>query len=553
MKNPTSHPAGPRLFDQHAIRTVVPLDGDWTLHVPGEGTKIAAGEWAAGREFAYSVPGVWEGIDELVNYRGEAVARREVELAAAGRARLVFRGVSHTARVFVDGREIGGHHNAYTPFALDAGVLGAGTHEVLVHVSNEHGELSALHIPNDYYNYGGLSRPVELQVLAGDCAIRYVHVTPTGGPGAWAGRIDAVVTNHGGAVTGDLVVELGGQVVRFDGVEFGAGETAVSQEADFPDVEAWSPDHPKLYALSATLVVAGEPVDDWRDRTGFRTVVTDGERILLNGEPVFFLGFNRHEDHADFGCALPLAAMRADVDTLLDLNCNAVRTSHYPNDERFLDLCDERGLLVWEENHARALTEAQMTTEQFREQCAACNSEMIEWHHNHPSIVLWGILNECASHTEVGRERYAEQFRQIEELDRSRPTTFASCHPGNDLCLDLPAVCSFNWYFNWYSSHAVGACLDHNLPGIDERGAAGKPMIASEFGGGAIPGYHDPVRRAKWSEERQCDVLEECLAAYLTNPRFCGAFIWQFCDVRVDEEWAMGRPRTMNNKGSSAF
>ncbi len=545
-----SDSGGSRLFAQHSIRTVRSLDGDWTLHVPRGSATLDPLAWGeAERTFAYPVPSVWENIPELVNYRGHAVARRTFTLAEAGRTRLVFKGASHTARVFVDGRQIGGHHNAYTPFALDAGELAAGEHELVVHLSNEHGDASALHVSNDYYNYGGLTRPVELHVLRGDCAIRFVHFTPAGGVGNWSGRFDVAVENFGAPTRGDLVVELAGQTLRLDNVDMASGETLFSMDGEFPGAEPWSSDHPKLYRLTATLSVGGEAVDDWGDRTGFRTVVTDGERLLLNGEPVFLQGFNRHEDHADHGCALPLSALVADVDTMIDLGSNAVRTSHYPNDERFLDLCDERGLMVWEENHARGLTPEQMRHPRFRDQCRNCNAEMIEWHYNHPSILLWGILNECASHTEEGAAMYAEQFEQIKALDASRRTTFASCHPGNDLCLEMPDVCGFNWYHNWYSSHEVLACFEHGLPGVDGRGAAGKPMIASEFGGGAIPGYHDPVRRAKWSEERQCDVLEECLDVYLKHPRLVGSFIWQFCDVRVDEGWAMGRPRTMNNKG----
>lgn len=539
-----------RLFAQHSVRAVESLDGEWMLHVPVGAVTLDPIEWEdADRTFSYSVPSVWEKIPELVNYRGHAVARRTFALAEAARVGLVFKGASHTARVFVDGREIGGHHNAYTPFALDAGELEAGEHELLVHLTNEHGEASALHVSNDYYNYGGLTRPVELHVFRGDCTIRFVHFTPTGGAGDWSGRFEFAVTNLGEPVRADLTIELAGRTVRLGDVFIGAGESRHVAEADFPDVEAWSPDHPKLYHLVATLAVGGEVVDDWADRTGFRTVVAEGEKILLNGKPVFLMGFNRHEDHAEFGCALPLAALVADVDTMLDLGCNAVRTSHYPNDERFLDLCDERGLMVWEENHARGLSLEQMQHPRFREQCRAGNAEMVEWHYNHPSILLWGILNECASHTEAGRAMYAEQFEQIEALDASRATTFASCHPGDDLCLGLPDVCGFNWYHNWYTSHDVGACFEHGLPGIEVRGAGEKPMIASEFGGGAIPGYFDPVRRAKWSEDRQGDVLEECLDVYLNHPRLSGSFIWQFCDVRVDEGWAMSRPRTMNNKG----
>ena len=75
----------------------------------------------------------------------------------------------------------------------------------------------------------------------------------------------------------------------------------------------------------------------------------------MYSEPVFLKGFNRHEDYGDIGCAIPLQLMAQDMDLMQDMGANAVRTCHYPNDERFLDLCDERGIMVWEENHARGL------------------------------------------------------------------------------------------------------------------------------------------------------------------------------------------------------
>ena len=123
------------------------------------------------------------------------------------------------------------------------------------------------------------------------------------------------------------------------------------------------------------------------------------------------------------GCAIPLQLMVQDLDLMRDMGANAVRTCHYPNDELFLDLCDERGVLVWEENHARGLDLEHMMNPNFDIQCENCIREMIENHYNHPSIVIWGILNECASETEEGRKKYAAQYAQIRRMDQSRPTT----------------------------------------------------------------------------------------------------------------------------------
>lgn len=537
-----------RRFEHHRVRRVVSLDGCWRLRVPRDGATIEPLDEASGEERDFFVPGVWETLLGMENYRGQAVARRTFEVAEAGAARLVFKGVSHTARVFVDGVEVGGHHNAFTAFAVDLPRLEAGEHELRVHITNEHGDASALHVPNDYYNYGGINRPVELQRLNGSAYLGRVHVTPRREADRWVAGVEAEVVNLGGPIDGEVAVELAGRRLSLGGA-MGEGATQLSGEMSFEGVEPWSPGSPTLYMIDATLSVDGRVVDDWRDRTGFRTVEVAGGRLLLNGEPVFFVGFNRHEDHAEYGCALPESAQAQDIAMFKDLGANALRTSHYPNDERTLDLCDERGLMVWEENHARGLNLEQMQHPRFDDQCRDCIAEMIEQHYNHPSIVLWGILNECASQTEAGRAKYAAQFEQIKSRDQSRPTTFASCCHGTDICQDLPDVAGWNWYPNWYGQAGAGDRIGHHLAWLAGTPANDKPIICSETGAGAIPGFRDPRRRAKWSEERQVELIEELLDPLLGHERLSGVFLWQFCDVRVDEAVARGRPRTMNNKG----
>jgi len=545
-----------RTFRTHHVRRVESLDGVWTLHVPREGDTIDPVDRGHAIARPCDVPGCWEQMLGLENYRGEAVAVRRFQLDQPGPVRLVFGGVSHTARVFVDGEEVGRHHNAYTAFDVELASLEAGPHELAVHVSNAFGELSALHVPNDYYTYGGLTRPVELQRLARPLVVRYAHVTPERDRDAdrWAARLAVCVTNFGdGPIDAGLRVRVAGRVAELAPQAYPVGPIVVHAQVGFDpgEVQPWSPDAPRLYEIAAELVdpAEGEPVDDLVDRFGFRTVAVSGDRVLLNGEPITVAGFNRHEDHAEYGCALPLSAQRHDLELMVDLGANMLRTSHYPNDPRTLDLCDEMGLMVWEENHARGLTLGQMQHPRFREQCRDCIAEMIEQHFNHPSIILWGLLNECDSVSDEGRAMYAEQFAQVRELDRSRPVTFASCKYQACRCQDLPDVASWNIYPGWYHDTDPAEYLASTLDYLEAHGGAGKPVIISEAGAGAIPGYLDPRRRGKWSEDRQADILDELLDKYFANPRITGVILWQFCDVRVDEAFAMNRPRTMNNKG----
>ena len=128
--------------------------------------------------------------------------------------------------------------------------------------------------------------------------------------------------------------------------------------------------------------------------------------MYINGKLILYNGVNRHEFDSEMGRAINKEVMEKDIKIMKQFNVNALRTSHYPNDELFLDLCDELGILVWEENHARGLSEEQMRNPNFERQCETCIREMIAAHYNHPSSYIWGILNECASDTEYGRECY---------------------------------------------------------------------------------------------------------------------------------------------------
>ncbi|UUZ91978.1 hypothetical protein LJK87_41940 [Paenibacillus sp. P25] len=205
-----------------------------------------------------------------------------------------------------------------------------------------------------------------------------------------------------------------------------------------PGVEAWSPRSPRLYELELRLFTAEDgasPMDDLIERVGFRTVTTKKGRIQINGEDIVLQGFNRHEDHPLVGAAFPLPLMAKDLDLMADMGANSVRTSHYPNDERFLDLCDERGFCVWEENHARGLSLEQMRNPNFIRQCEQVNKEMVLQHGNHPSIVIWAILNECASDTEEGRVHYKRQLEQIRALDRDPAAHLRLSSPGQGALL----------------------------------------------------------------------------------------------------------------------
>ncbi|MBQ4580841.1 MAG: beta-glucuronidase [Clostridia bacterium] len=527
-----------RMFPIHQIRKSEPAPALWTLTVLDKDVP----------PMKALVPSAWEMIPALHNYRGRAVY--ETEITCGGNVRICFGGVSFRARVLLDGAEIASHYNAFTAFDAVAAGLAYGTHRLAVEVDTRFGDDSTLHVSNDYYSYGGITRPVTVEQLS-DAYVKQLHVTPIRGENGWQARVEAILCSlSGNELVCDVRLEAAGASDCVQGLTIAPhGEIVVTRLLDCPDVQPWEVESPVLYDVSAVIEAEGEAVDDLCDRFGFRTVEVRGKDILFNGKKLTIKGFNRHEEYGPFGCATPVESMAHDILLMKDMGANAVRTCHYPNDPRFLDLCDEMGLLVWEESHARGLSIDTMRLPNFMPQNLLCTREMVQQHYNHPSIFIWGCLNECSDDTDDGADCYRRTFRLLDELDESRPMTAALLERAGGKVFGDSDVISVNIYPQWYYNAPVQDSIDKKRAEIIAGGGGDKPLIISEIGGGAVYGYHDPLGEAKWSEERQCTILREQITAVLTHPDCSGIFIWQFADVRVDEGWAMSRPRTHNNKG----
>lgn len=529
-----------RIITTHRLRKTCQPSPIWTLTTLDEG--------GANAPISAMVPGVWESIPGLKNYRGRAVY--EKQLNCGGTLRFVFGGVSFHAKVYLDDTLLAQHHGAYTAFDCLAEDVPYGSHTLRVEVDNRFSDASALHVPNDYYAYGGINRPVSIEQLGG-AYIRTLHVTPRRRGRVWVADVSVTICSlKDEAQTIDVDVKVGPASISWKNRDLPArSEIVLFTTLMAPGVSAWSPEHPQLYEAEAVLWLDGEPGDDLCDRFGFREIKTEDGQLLLNGEPIFIKGVNRHEEYADFGCAVPLEAMVKDVQLMRDLGCNLVRTCHYPNDPRFLDLCDQYGLMVWEEGHARGLSLQQMLHPLFVEQTMTCLEEMVAQHHNHPCIILWGCLNECDDVSDEGAAIYRQCYKKLNQLDASRPMTAALLDRTGSQVLGDSDVVSMNLYPLWYHNTPATQHVENIKEWANTHGGAGRPFIVSEIGAGAIAGYHDSFGHAKWSEERQADILREQIAACMENPQVNGVILWQFADVRVDESWFDKRPKCMNNKG----
>ena len=275
-------------------------------------------------------------------------------------------------------------------------------------------------------------------------------------------------------------------------------------------------------------------------RFGIRTVEARAKRIWLNGEPIYLKGANRHEAHPAFGAATPEAQMVEDLQLMKSINCNFVRGCHYQQSRRFLDYCDEMGMLVWEESLGWNNSAKQMADPEYFRQQVDQTKAMVKASFNHPSVIIYAFQNENASQTKEGKKMNDALIDAIKGEDSGRLVTFACSHCKDDISNEKTDLVAYNTYPGWFDNKGVGdnanlnRIVDEKVREITDRFRKlypEKPIIVSEMGVCGVYGAHDPAA-AQWTEEFQCDYVGAAIRAVFANPEMCGFTIWHFADAR---------------------
>ena len=538
-------------YPHYLDRIVHDLDGVWDFqYTPG--AEDPAHPDLAALDFGdrLPVPGVFDVMPGYEGRGGTAYYRTRVSVTPNAKLLLKSPGLGMWGAFFWDGRPVGVHDLPYSgmEFVFDAG--NGAEHELVVAVDNR---FDAARQPLlspffDFYCHGGIFRPLELHELPALSLDRaQVRVTDLD-----AGKVRVEVTFRGDAVPDRVKVRI-----AFDDeparartltVAGGRGEfTAVLR-----DKRRWDCEHPVLHTLKVAL--DGETLVE---RFGLRTVAAEHGKILLNGEAVRLCGYCRHEAHPEFGPALPPQIIMEDLQLLRQVGCNFVRGCHYPQDQRFLDLCDEFGILVWEESLGWGNRPEQYADPRFAAAQRRQVEPMVKNSGNHPAVILWGFMNEGASDDPECRFLYEDMAAALRKLDPSRLVTYATKKFTNDIDLDLVDVIGLNTYPGWYALDPdkfrpldeIPARYDEFLAFLHERGFDDKPLLFSEIGAGAIYGWRDRFH-GPWSEEYQRDYLDTVLDYFFSHDRVCGISLWQFIDSRTySTAYSIRRPRAFNNKG----
>lgn len=480
------------------------------------------------------VPGCFDMMPKWLMKKGTGLYRRVFELDRdVSAAWLIIDGVGLRAKFKIDGREIGVDEFPWSRVELATGPLKAGRHVIEAAVDNRIDiRTNRLFFPRyDFYSFGGFFHGLSLSF---DNRILRVRTRDFE-----KGLVEIEAVNFSKTHFDATIV--------FDGVNkvdatFKAGRATVR----VPKCKLWSPDSPNLH----TVVV-----DGCAARFGVRDIRVDGTHILLNGKRLILKGVNRHESHPDQGAATSEELMLRDIQLLKSIGGNFIRGAHYPQAQRFLDLCDENGILVWEESLGWGNLATQMDCEVrdpiFRKLQVEQTRLMVRNSFNHPSVIFFGFLNECQSSEEDVKSLVEELAAVIRAEDSGRLVTFAVNRLPNGVVgqeEDISAGCcdviSFNTYPGWIDrsdgpgdKESLARLIKSGPYGVDtivacfERRYPGKPILIAEMGTCGLYGKRDPAGGA-WSEEFQAEYFDDVLSAALSNTRLSGVTLWQFCDAR---------------------
>jgi beta-glucuronidase len=505
------------------------------------GSLMVPGDWNSQREnlFLYEGP-VW--YRRLFPYRKRPGVRSFVYFGAA----------NYEATIYLNGKKLGEHFGGYTPFNFEVtDAVNDGDNALVVEVNSARRADGVPSVNTDWWNYGGLTRDVDLVEVPETFIQDYLIQLAKGSTGEIAGWLRL----NGAAKSSSATLEIpeAGITQKISTNAEGFGEFK------FPaKLTLWSPENPKLYRVilstGSAATVAGEASADSKhdrveDQIGFRTIETRGPQILLNGKPIFLRGISMHEE-------APFRGGRAfsteDAQTLLgwakELGCNFVRLAHYPHNENEVRLADKLGLLLWSEVPVYWTVDWQnpATLESAESQLR----DSIARDRNRASVILWSLSNETP--IDPARTEFITKLAAYARTqDSTRLITSALNHTQNagpfSRTLNDPLgaaldVLGINEYIGWYEGKPEDAPQTHWTIAYD------KPVILSEFGAGAVAGNHGDAN-ARFTEEYQARLFEQQLRMLRQMPNLAGMSPWVLMDFHSPRRLLEGVQDFRNLKG----
>ncbi|MBQ2847601.1 MAG: beta-galactosidase [Clostridia bacterium] len=525
------------------MRKVTNINQGWNFIKDGISEKV-------------DLPHTWNAFDgqggEETYYRGRCVYERNIPFFE-GRVYLELNGVNTVCEVFVNGIYIGSHENGYSMFRYEITdfIKADEENSIRIIVDNSANEYLYPEMA-DFTFYGGIYRDVNIisevsksHFALLDMSLCGMYITPKAD-----GRVfvKSLVEGSCMGLTKEFVI------TDADGKKIAKTETDADRDAVKLFIEEpvlWNAtENPYLYTMTARLKKDGAVIDEVSDRFGVREFYFDSEKgFFLNGKHVKMKGVSRHQDWEELGNALTIEEHKKDIELIKEVGANSIRLAHYQHDEKFYDLCDEAGFLVWAE-----IPVISKFSKKKQEQAKFMLEELIRQNYNHPSIFCWSVANEISIGGAGGgvNDGIRELNAIAHALDSTRPTataqvTFSSV---NSKLNDIPDILGYNQYFGWYVQTVEQ--IDKWLDDFHAK----KPEIKlciSEYGAEAVTTLHsaNPVQ-GDYTEEYQAYYHEHYVKALTERDWLWGSYVWNMFDFGSafrNEGGVRGR----NNKGLVTF
>jgi beta-glucuronidase len=490
-----------------------------------------------------NVPGDWNTQREsLLFYEGSVWYKRSFDYDKPSKKRLFvhFGAANYMAYVYLNGEELGRHEGGFTPFDFEITdrVKPQGNFLVL-RINNTRGKDQVPTVNTDWWNYGGITRPVTLVEMPETFVQDYLLQLEKGS----SHQVKGWVQLNGLQLKQNVTIRIPEAGINKTFQTDSKGRAEFSFAAD---LTLWSPEAPKLYSVE----IAGE-TDQVTDSIGFRSIEVRGTDLLLNGKPIFLRGIDIHEE-------APTRPGRAwsedDARTLLgwtkELGCNFVRLAHYPHNEAMLRMADQMGIMVWAE--VPVYWTIQWENPNTLRNAENQLHEMITRDHNRAALIIYSVANETP--ISDARNRFLREL--IQDAHTADPTRLVSAAleskqsaEGNrfKIRIDDPLandldVLGNNEYIGWYVHTPEDADI------TDWSSSYDKPLIMSEFGGDALFGHHGDAH-ARWTEEYQENLYRHQIAMLKRIPFLRGTTPWILKDFRSPRRTLPGVQDYFNRKG----
>ena len=486
------------------------------------------------------IPSDWNTKDDrLFFYEGTVWFKKSFNYTKkpGKRAILYFGAVNYEAIAYLNGQQLGIHEGGFTAFNYDVtDIIKDGENVVTVKVDNKRRKENVPTQIFDWWNYGGITRDVFL-VETDDVYIQNYNFD-----------LDKTTKNQI-YFSINLNTKSAGKTVEISIPELKIRQSFTSNRNGViegmltaKNLTLWSPENPKLYDVELKL---GASI--LKDQIGFRTIETQGKKILLNGKPIFLRGISIHEEKTNGGGR---ANSPEDAKKLLsmakELGCNFVRLAHYPHNEYMVREAEKQGILVWSEIPV-------YWTIDWKNPGTLLNakrqlSDMILRDQNRANVIIWSIANETPHGAD--REKFLAQLAShARSLDSTRLISMAmevlsAANYHNKLQDNMNKyvdVISFNQYIGWYRDVNDAPKMTWEIP-------YDKPVIVSEFGGGAKYGLHG-AKNQRWTEEFQENLYKENVAMLDKIDGLAGTTPWILKDFRSPRRVLDGVQDYYNRKG----